>query len=174
MRHLAIAYGYGTSFTDPEVLSFTMDKLFTPSFGHDISKFILKKLQTFDPLNSKLARFSDVDDVTEMPMDPVVSLIYELPPYSFKKSMLTLDLYRHLSSLILITFFKRYRSRSSWHLQKSWQRQAFRPKICLGLFFRKDHQSALLLVLSREGSFQRLSSPFKGCLTFNSLCQVTI
>ena len=74
MPHLAIAYGYGTSYTDPEVISFTIDKLFTPSFGSGISEFVLQKLRTFDLLNGVLDRFSTVDGVTKMPMDPTVSL----------------------------------------------------------------------------------------------------
>ncbi len=53
LPHIAVAYGYAPSFSDPNALSFTMNKLFAPKFGVDLTTRLLTTLQgnidnTFD------------------------------------------------------------------------------------------------------------------------------
>ena len=55
LPHIAIAYGYASSFSDPRALSFDMSQLFEPNFGADLSNRLLSILQSrlsfFDQFN---------------------------------------------------------------------------------------------------------------------------
>lgn len=65
LPHIAVAYGYAPSFSHPKSLSFSMDKLFEPDFGVDLSHKMLSMLKTKLP---SFDRFSDTSS-TGMPMD---------------------------------------------------------------------------------------------------------
>lgn len=66
LPHIAVAYGYASSFSDPRALSFDMSQLFEPSFGADLSNRLLSVLQ------SKLTSFDQFSSIssTGLPMTP--------------------------------------------------------------------------------------------------------
>ena len=45
LPHIAVAFGYAPSFSHPKALSFSMDKLFMPNFGPDLSIKMLDSLK---------------------------------------------------------------------------------------------------------------------------------
>ena len=65
---IAVAYGRAPSFVDPRAKKFTMDDLFTPEFGPELSLRLLEKLRKVPSFEAGFSQFDSVDPVTGLPM----------------------------------------------------------------------------------------------------------
>ena len=61
---LAVAFGKATSFSDARALSFTMDDIFAPQFGPELSIRLLDKLKTAPSLAGLFDKFDVIDSTT--------------------------------------------------------------------------------------------------------------
>ena len=80
LPHIAIAFGFASSFSDIKALSFSLDKLFTPDFGLDVHLKILDSLKAKVDLNGEFDRFTDVT-LSGIPYDPVTFEIFDIDFY---------------------------------------------------------------------------------------------
>jgi hypothetical protein len=80
LPHLAVAFGFAPSFSDPKALSFSVDMLFMPKFGPTLSTELLGILRGNVNLNGLFDRFSDFTQ-TELPMDPITFEVFNIDSY---------------------------------------------------------------------------------------------
>ena len=80
LPHIAVAFGYASSFSHPKALSFSMDKLFMPNFGPDLSIKLLDSLRENVNLNGVFDRFSGFS-VSGIPMDPDTFEVFDIENY---------------------------------------------------------------------------------------------
>ena len=76
---IAVAYDFAPSFSDPKALSFTMDRLFSPKFGRDLSSKLLDaiKIKGISGFNV----FSATDNSTGLPMNPLTFELFDVEKY---------------------------------------------------------------------------------------------
>lgn len=81
LPHIAIAFGKSWSFHENSARDFTLENLFAPGFGSDLTLKILDALKSAPSLSSSFTRFSSVSSYTSMPMDPVTDEIFIVENY---------------------------------------------------------------------------------------------
>ena len=67
---IAVAYGYASSFADQIAQTFTIDRLFYPNFGPQLSSLLLEILKDIPSLGD-FARFGDIDLLSGLPFDSI-------------------------------------------------------------------------------------------------------
>lgn len=80
LPHIAVAFGHAPSFSDPKAQSFSMNKLFEPNFGPDLSVKILESLTANLNLNGVFDRFNSTSS-TGLPMDPITFEVFRVEKY---------------------------------------------------------------------------------------------
>ena len=80
LPHLAVAYGFAPSFSDSRALSFTLDMLFQPNFGPDLSVKLLDSLMTNIDLNGAFDRFTSFT-LSGIPLDPITFEVFDVKNY---------------------------------------------------------------------------------------------
>jgi hypothetical protein len=80
LPHIAVAFGFAPSFSDLKALSFSLDMLFVPDFGADLSIKLLDSLRTNINLNGVFDRFSGFS-ISGIPMDPITFEVFRIDNY---------------------------------------------------------------------------------------------
>lgn len=80
LPQIAVAFGYASSFYDFKAQDFSLNQLFEPDFGPDLSTKLLDSLQGKAELNGAFDRFSDAT-LSGMPMDPETSEVFDVNQY---------------------------------------------------------------------------------------------
>ena len=81
---IAVAYGRAPSFSDKRALAFSVDDLFAPVFGPDLSISLLNKLKNAPDAPEYatiFGRFNGIDSVTRMPIDQSTKEIFDVSSY---------------------------------------------------------------------------------------------
>jgi hypothetical protein len=77
LPHLAVAFEFAPSFSDPTALSFSVDMLFTPSFGTNLSLKLLDYLRSKVELGGAFDRFTSIS-LSGIPMDPSTFEVFDV------------------------------------------------------------------------------------------------
>jgi hypothetical protein len=80
LPHIAVAFGYAPSFSDPKAQSFSINKLFEPNFGSNLSFKVLESLTGNLDLNGAFDRFNSTSS-TGLPMDPITFEVFNVDRY---------------------------------------------------------------------------------------------
>ena len=80
LPHIAIAYGFATSFSDKRAISFTLGQLFVPNFGPELSLNVLNSLKAKQELNGVFDRFTELT-ISGIPLDPTTFEIFSVNNY---------------------------------------------------------------------------------------------
>jgi hypothetical protein len=80
---IAVAYGKAPSFSDKRATRFSLDDLFTPEFGPDLSTRLLDKLRSSDATNFSTIfnGFDTTDQVTGLPMESATKKLFDVKLY---------------------------------------------------------------------------------------------
>lgn len=80
LPHIAVAFGFAPSFSDSKALSFSLDLLFMPNFGADLSIKMLDSLTSRTDLGGAFDRFSSFT-LSGIPMDPTTFEVFNIHNY---------------------------------------------------------------------------------------------
>ena len=79
LPHIAVAYGFAPSFSDSRALSFSLDQLFAPNFGPELSFTILDSLKEKVDLGI-FDRFTE-STLSGIPLDPATFEVFDINNY---------------------------------------------------------------------------------------------
>ena len=80
LPHIAVAFGFSPSFSDPKAQSFSLDVLFKHNFGPDLSLQMLNSLKGKTDLNGMFDRFTNFT-LSGIPIDPITSEVFDVDHY---------------------------------------------------------------------------------------------
>ena len=81
LPHIAVAFGFAPSFSDMRALSFSLDWLFVPNFGPELSIHMLESLKEKTGLgNLDFDRFTEVTS-SGIPLDPTTFEVFSVDNY---------------------------------------------------------------------------------------------
>ena len=77
LPHIAVAFGFAPTFSDARALAFTMNELFKPNFGPDLS---VKLLESLSKVEATFDRFTDFTS-SGIPQDPNTFEVFHIDNY---------------------------------------------------------------------------------------------
>lgn len=78
---LAVAFGRAPSFSDVRAQKFTLDQLFTPTFGPELSNSLLQRIKGVQSFQLDFDRFDAFDPISGLPMVSSTKEIFDVNAY---------------------------------------------------------------------------------------------